>query len=94
MVHTVLPPVKAKTDSSVSSSCHGQNLTSYSVDSKILSMHSQRQHSSIFESYEKLLAETVRDVRVERQDVILPFTYTESGTPLERRKDIGRTRHG
>lgn len=33
LIHTVLPPVKAKTISSSCSSGHGQNLTSYSVDS-------------------------------------------------------------
>ena len=39
MEHTVLPPVKAKTTSSSCFSGHGQNLTSYNVDSILQSTH-------------------------------------------------------
>jgi hypothetical protein len=80
--HTVVPPVKAKTDSSVRSSGHGQNLTSNSVDAGFMSIHSCK---SVGESSILLATSSGdwRDVRLGRVNLILTSTYTELRAPLE-----------
>jgi hypothetical protein len=49
VAHTVVPPVKAKTHSSVCSSGHGQNLTSNNVDAGLMSIHTLQERWSRFD---------------------------------------------